>query len=546
MTLEIKRIVIAALGGLFIVSLILVQWMETARRAEEAGIRPPHVSVPAASRECVECHAEENPGIVVHWEGSTHAEKGIGCLDCHQAAAAEPDGYQHHGDRIATIVTPRDCARCHDHEASEFAQSHHAAGGNILASLDNFLAETVEGARMEFNPHAPTPGRVVRAVNGFASAASGCQQCHGSKVAFDATDGGLVTVDDLEPDENGLPTNLDAVARIVRDEDGRPQLSAGTWPNTGIGRLNLDGSRGSCTACHSRHDFSPRRARQPENCGKCHLGPDHPQKEIYEESKHGIAYRDLRDDLNLDAENWVLGVDYAAAPTCATCHMSGNIRNGGRITHDPGERISWTNRPAVSVVMDTDINHDIVTETDPEVRRTLIHDSAEEKRERMQEVCSHCHTDDYVDAFYVQYDDLVILYNEKFARPGLAIASALLANGLRSATQFDEEVEWTWFYLWHHEGRRARHGASMMAPDYTHWHGMYEVAERFYMELIPQVREIIQHARSEGRRGAAAAVERVVDEILSRPEHVWFVEGAEGQAERIRQEMERRYGRGGD
>ena len=30
----------------------------------------------------------------------------------------------------------------------------------------------------------------------------------------------------------------------------------------------------------------------------------------------------------------------------------------------------------------------------------------------------------------------------------------------------------------------------MMAPDYTHWHGMYEVAERFYMELIPQAREL--------------------------------------------------------
>ena len=26
---------------------------------------------------------------------------------------------------------------------------------------------------------------------------------------------------------------------------------------------------------------------------------------------------------------------------------------------------------------------------------------------------------------------------------------------------FDEEIEWTWFYLWHHEGRRARHGAAM-------------------------------------------------------------------------------------
>jgi hypothetical protein len=518
--------------------------METARKAEEAGLRAPHISVPAASRECVECHAEENPGIVTHWEGSTHAEKGVGCLECHQADLEEADSYLHHGEQIATIVTPRDCSRCHDHEAMEFAQSHHAAAGNILASLDNFLAETVEGARMVFSPHSPTPGKVVEAVDGFASAHSGCQQCHGSKVGLLSTDGGVITVDDLEPDAEGRPTNLDAVGRIVHDEDGRPRLYAGTWPNTGIGRLNLDGTRGSCTACHSRHDFSPRRARQPENCGKCHLGPDHPQKEVYEESKHGIAFRDLKDDMNLGAAEWVLGIDYAAAPTCATCHMSGNIRNGARITHDPGERISWTNRPAVSLVMDTDVNHNIVTETDPETRRSLIHDSANQKRDRMKEVCSHCHTDDYVNSFYRQYDDLVILYNEKFAKPGLAIMGALVSNELRTPTNFDEEIEWTWFYLWHHEGRRARHGASMMAPDYTHWHGMYEVAERFYMELIPQAREIVDHAMQTGLRTEARAVSALIEEILARPEHVWFEEGAEAQAERIRDEMERRYGRG--
>jgi hypothetical protein len=360
-----------------------------------------------------------------------------------------------------------------------------------------------------------------------------------------ATDGGIITVLDLEPDEAGTPTNADAVARIALDENGKPMLAPSTWPNTGIGRLNLDGSRGSCSACHSRHDFSPRRARQPENCGKCHLGPDHPQKEIYEESKHGVAFRDLKEEMNLDAEEWVLGEDYAAAPTCATCHMSGNLRNGGRTTHDPRQRISWTNRPAVSVALDTDINHDIVTETDPAVRRELIHDTWQEKRDRMKQVCSHCHTDDYVNAFYSQYDDLVVLYNEKFAKPGEAIMGALLDNGLVTPTQFDEEIEWAWFYLWHHEGRRARHGASMMAPDYTHWHGMYEVAERFYMELIPMAKEITGHAAAEGRGAAAGAVNRVIDEILSRPEHVWFQEGAEGQAEAIRQEMERRYGRGG-
>jgi hypothetical protein len=543
MTLEIKRIVIAGLGGLFLLSLVFVQWMETGRKAEEAGLRDPRISIPGASRECYDCHAEENPGIVAHWTGSTHAEKGVGCFDCHQAEREEADSYLHHGVQIATVITPRDCARCHPAEAEEFEQSHHAAAGNILASLDNFLAETVEGARMEFNPHSPTPGKAMDAVNGFASANSGCQQCHGSRVALEASDGGVVTFEDLQPDEDGRPTNLDAIGRIVKDEDGRPLLNPRTWPNTGIGRLNLDGSRGSCTACHSRHDFSPRRARQPENCGKCHLGPDHPQKEIYEESKHGIAFRDLKEDMNLDAARWILGADYSAAPTCATCHMSGNLRNGGRITHDPGERISWTNRPVVSLVMDTDINHEIVTETDPEIRRDLIHDTAEQKRDRMKDVCSHCHTGDYVNSFYKQYDDLVVLFNEKFAKPGQQIMGALLDNGLRTATQFDEEIEWSWFYLWHHEGRRARHGASMMAPDYTHWHGMYEVAERFYMELIPQAREIAEHAAAAGRTSAGQAVEGVIDEILSRPEHVWFVEGAEAQAEQIRREMERRYGR---
>ena len=213
------------------------------------------------------------------------------------------------------------------------------------------------------------------------------------------------------------------------------------------------------------------------------------------------------------------------------------------MTHDPGERISWTNRPPVSLVMDTDVNHGIVTETDPERRRALIADGAGQKRDRMKEVCTTCHTDSYVNAFYRQYDDLVVLYNEKFAKPGLAIMAALVQNGLRTSTEFDEEIEWTWFYLWHHEGRRARHGAAMMAPDYTHWHGMYEVAERFYMGLVPQTREVIQHARAEGKGAAARAVEQVLNGVLARPEHAWFLEGAEGQAERIRQEMERRYGR---
>jgi hydroxylamine dehydrogenase len=522
MKLETKRLIIGILGIVFLTSLILVQALEVTRKQNHAGRRPVHVAIPKSSKQCVECHDKQTPGIISHWENSTHAAKGVGCVECHQAEKTDADAFAHHGWTVATIVTPKDCSKCHEKEASEFAHSHHAKAGNILASLDNFLAETVEGSRVPFNPHSPTPGRPdITEVNGMASAFTGCQQCHGSKVALMGTDGSSITVDNLKPDKTGKPTNLEAVSLIKKNANSKPMFDSGTWPNTGIGRLNLDGSRGSCSACHSRHDFSPRRARQPENCGKCHLGPDHPQKEIYEESKHGVAFRDLKDHMNLDAKKWILGEDYSEAPTCATCHMSGNSKNGGKVTHDAGTRLSWTNRPPVSKVLDTDKDGKLVTETDQSKRLQLTKFSAEEKRNNMKMVCHHCHTPDYVNGFYKQYDDFVVLYNEKFAKPGESIMNALRSNGLITKTQFDEEIEWTWFYLWHHEGRRARHGAAMMAPDYAHWHGMFEVAERFYTKLIPQAREIINHAKESGQIKEAQAVTDVIEEILARPEHKW-------------------------
>jgi hydroxylamine dehydrogenase len=522
MGLKTKQLIVGLLGLIFLSSLIFVQWMEVIRKRQESGIDAHPVSIPVSSKSCVECHRQSSPGIIDHWLGSTHAVKGVGCVECHRADARDADAFDHYGSLIATIVTPKDCGVCHETETKEFLASHHAKAGNILESLDNFLAETVEGSRVPFNPHSPTPGREIDMVDGMASVNVGCRQCHGSKVALESIDGGLITVDELEPDEKGIPTNKKAVSRIKKNANGRPSLSESSWPNTGIGRLNLDGSRGSCSACHSRHDFSPRRARQPENCGKCHLGPDHPQKEIYEESKHGVAFRDLKDKMNLDAHHWVLGEDYTQAPTCATCHMSGHSRNGGKVTHDPGERLSWTNRPPVSLVMDTDAEGKVIKETDPDKRLEMVASTWQDKRMKMQQVCLHCHTTNYVNAFYKQYDDFVINYNEKFAKPGQIIMNALKENKLITPGNFDDEIEWTWFYLWHHEGRRARHGASMMAPDYAHWHGMYEVAERFYMELIPQARELVHEAEEAGNTEAAENVTAVIQKLLERPEHEWF------------------------
>lgn len=131
----------------------------------------------------------------------------------------------------------------------------------------------------------------------------------------------------------------------------------------------------------------------------------------------------------------------------------------------------------------------------------------------MKNVCLNCHTENYVDSFYKQYDDFVINFNEKFAKPGQKIMQALYDQKLLTPkpAEFDEEIEWTWYLLWHHEGRRARHGASMMAPDYAHWHGTFEVADRFYMQLIPQARELAHQAEEVGKKAEAETVRKAID-----------------------------------
>jgi hypothetical protein len=483
----------------------------------------PHRATAADGDGCTACHASMQPAVVAQWEDSTHAAAGVGCADCHSAQADDADAFEHNGYTIATVVTPLDCSGCHATEYEEFVNSHHAAGGDILDSMSNYLAEVVEGLPSSFAPHGPTPGRPeLGPVYGQASAQVGCAQCHGAKLALMGTDGSAITVDELDPGIDGQPRNTEAVELIQRNSLGAPVYDPNTWPNTGIGRLNLDGSRGSCSACHSRHDFSRRRARRPDNCGKCHMGPDHPQKEIYYESKHGVAYEDYRDELNLDSPEWVLGEDYHQAPTCATCHVSGHSANGGKVSHDVGMRLSWNNKGVLSRWYDTDAYGNIVTATDEAARAAQVTESGWDKRQRMQAVCLHCHGSGFVDGFYTQYDNYIQLYNEKFARPGSELMQLLAAEGLVTGVQFDEEIEWVWWELWHHQGRRGRHGASMMGPDYAHWHGMYEVADSFYMELLPMAEELAHEAEAQGNDAAAEAVRSFISSILERPEHEWF------------------------
>ncbi len=465
MSLRVKQLIVAVLSLFFLASLLIVAWIEGGK--QRAGGKP-RIVVTGVNEQCVSCHEDKTPVIVAQWKDSVHAQKAIGCYECHQAEEGEPDAFRHEGHFIATIVSPKDCARCHEKEVAEFTASHHARGAQFVGSLDNVLGEIVEGP---------------------LAAQNGCWQCHGSPVRFLRDDAG----------------------NILRYEDGRLKFDPATWPNTGIGRVNPDGSKGSCTACHSRHVFSKAMARQPEVCGKCHMGPDHPQIEIFYESKHGIAFKTRIHEMNLDSDSWVLGKDYTAAPTCATCHMSAT-RNQP-VTHDVGARISWTLRPVVSTKLE----------------------NWEKKREAMKDVCNHCHSPSFVNAFYEQFDASIELYNNKFAIPAQKIMDVLRKKGKLTPTPFDDEIEWTFFLLWHHEGRRARMGVSMQGPDYTQWHGFFEVAHRFYFELIPQAKELAEGDQE---------ILQVIEESENSPEHRWKKGGLDKETiQQIQKFYQERYGK---
>lgn len=375
---------------------------------------PAEDQTPAPSDKCMNCHKEKTPGLYLQWLNSAHGANDVTCLDCHGAEKDDMDGFMHHETLIAALVTPKDCGQCHDKEMKEVDMSHHAKAGLILESADAYLAN---------------------AAGGYPAAVQGCESCHGCKVKI--------------------------------DPQSANKLSLYSWPNSGIGRLNPDGSKGSCIACHTRHNFSKAQARQPEACGKCHLGPDHPQKEIYDESKHGNTYYTNMADMNLKSAKWIVGENYFVAPTCATCHMSATAKQ--EVSHDVGNRISWTLRPGLSVKQE----------------------NWEKKRENLKDVCGACHGRVFVDGHFYQYDASVRLYNEKFARPAGEIMAIVKKNKLlKSNAEFSNKIEWTYYELWHHEGRRARHGAAMMGPDYTWWHGFYEVAQHFYFKFIPEAREL--------------------------------------------------------
>ncbi|MGB1289145.1 MAG: multiheme c-type cytochrome, partial [Aggregatilineales bacterium] len=246
---------------------------------DEGQIRPSSNFVLAqdignSNNECVTCHVNHTPGIVNQYAESDHFANNVGCEDCHLVEEGYPGSVEHPDSEFSVLAlsSTAKCETCHREQVQQFNFSRHALPSYVAYAGTDPLTEDQLELYQSIPEHGGYDARArnsLHAMEGEAVTKFACETCHD------------------------------------------------------VGKPNPDESIGNCSDCHLRHEFSLEQVRKPETCNGCHIGPDHPQWEIYQESGHGIAYMTGGDDWHWDAEPGTLTTVDFPAPTCATCHMSG-------------------------------------------------------------------------------------------------------------------------------------------------------------------------------------------------------------------------------
>ncbi len=351
--------------------------------------------------ECVTCHRDATPGIVNQFSHSAMAAADVTCRDCHEVKADYPGAVEHEGANILAAPTTSRCEQCHEVEVAEFYQSRHSLPAYVAVAGSKGLSPTLLAMYQSIPEGSFAPDKARNAIavlEGAAIMPFACESCHSI----------------------GLPV--------------------------------ADGSVGRCQKCHIRHEFSLEQARKPETCNNCHIGPDHPQWEIYQESAHGIMYATMGSTWNWNAPAGNLTVSDFPAPTCALCHMSGF--GASATTHDVGDRLSWYLFASVSTQRP----------------------SWEANRAQMQSVCYECHNKQFITNMYTKADaatEQVITW----VKESNDLVAPLQNKGLINTNNFDEPIDFTYFNLWHYWGRTTKFGVWMQGADYSQWHGAYPLQE---------------------------------------------------------------------
>lgn len=431
---------------------------------------------------CLDCHSSLHPGLVGDWKAGRHARHTpgqalkkpeierrmsavdppehlkdvvVGCYECHSLRTdAHADSFEHYDFQINVVVSPPDCATCHPIEVEQYGNSKKAHALDILRKnpVYHTLVETITGVK------SFADGQVINHGSSANAKKETCYACHGTEVTVTGT----------------------KVVEVDGEEVEIPVLA--NWPNQGVGRINPDGSRGACTACHPRHGFSIEVARKPFTCSQCHLEPDVPAWNVYRESKHGNLAMSMGDDWDWDHVPWRVGMDFRA-PTCATCHNSLVVSPDGDViaerTHDFGARLwvrimglIYSHPQPVSgktyELRNADGQPLPTTFAGVPAAEGLLDKATQDARKQaMKRLCRSCHSSDWAEGHFVKMDSTLVETDRM-----VAAATGLMQAGWDQkladpSNPFDEVLEQYWIKQWLFYANSVRYGSAMGGPDYA-------------------------------------------------------------------------------
>jgi hydroxylamine dehydrogenase len=348
-----------------------------------------------ATGRCASCHYDLSPQMVELHNQSSHAAKGVSCIDCHSNQEGQRP-WEHHEFVITETVTSKNCIRCHETQYQEFVLSGHSLPAwSALYGKDEMPQEILDSISQK---HPELIGREISKVVDelpVSAVRSGCEECHK------------------------------------------------------IGRPNPDGSVGSCVDCHSAHNSSKILAAQPETCGRCHSGSDHQHLAIFQSSKHGAMFSQLRlseKSNSLHALNQVSKL----VPTCVTCHMGKVGKQASN--HDVSLRMA-------------NLNSGPASEKRP---------SALTARKEMQQICMHCHSSSFVETKFKKAEQINQTVDQLLESIGEDFKRIHGSKPDETGKDWDE-LQHAYFEAWHQHGSAAKHGAFMGSPGHVVWDGIYQL-----------------------------------------------------------------------
>ena len=371
--------------------------------------------------DCIPCHREKTPAAVRQWEASAHYRAGIGCEKCH--------GTDH--DKMLkgeAKVTMAACAPCHKkaydtHRASRHGMGLHSGWG-CTRNLPNR------------NP-------------------SECAFCHEA--------GSTIPKSDVQ------------CARFLKQTSEMGEIGCNYCHNV----------ENSCASCHTNHLTDLKIVRDPASCAKCHMGPDHPQWEMWQTSLHGTLFANQGDKTG---------------PTCQTCHMVGG-------THDVSSGITASSGGIPYAA-----------------------EKARPNREAMINVCSQCHAPSFARR-ELDRNDAVLQQSLKIVKEAEAIVWDLHDNGLLdpmpdqrpphplrgnklvtdSQLLYEDtsHIERLLFKMKKYDYARTIKGAYHQNPAYTHWYGNAELK----MDLV-DIKAEASRLRARGNAASGASRPASIEQQL--------------------------------